>query len=73
MRKNFCESKDNSFVGCKYYRKVYNTATGRFLHHGCYFLPYWGKNIEDIKKCPRFNANGTENEWTLRSVCKVNN
>ena len=72
MKKSFCDSKD-SIVGCKHNRKVYDMKTGRFLHYGCFFLPYWGKNIEDIRNCPRFNMDGTENEWTLRSVVKVNN
>ena len=38
----------------------------------CYFLPYWGKRIESISRCPRYNDDGSENEWTLRSVCHVN-
>lgn len=71
MHKSYCDSHKDTSFGCKYCRKAFN-GTGR-TYNACYFLPYWGKNIEDIKKCPRFNANGTENDWTLRSVCKVNN
>ena len=70
MRKSFCDTKDSIF-GCKYCKKVYNLTTGKLLHHGCYFLPYWGKNIDDIRECPRFTWDGKENKPTLRSVCKV--
>lgn len=78
MTESFCKNKnkDTSF-GCKYCRKAPN---GEFIgNYGgarkwvncCYFLPYWGKDIKQIPQCPRYNRDGSENEYTLRSVCHV--
>lgn len=71
MDKHFCDSQDKPITGCKYCRPVYNLVTGKRLHFGCYFLPYWGKRIEDIRHCPRYTWDGKEVKPTLRSVCKV--
>ena len=60
---------------CKHCHKKWDRDKwGNFTigYYGCFFLPYWGKRLEDIKKCPKYNADGTENIWTLKSVCKVN-
>lgn len=68
MNESYCKSKQDTSFGCKYCRKRFN-QDGSGAYKGCYFLPYWGKPIEEIRKCPRFNANGAENPYTLRSVC----
>ena len=69
MNKSFCDSHKDTFFGCKYCRKTFDTRGTGKLYHACFFLPYWGKPLDTIKKCPRFNWDGTENPWTLRSVC----
>jgi len=70
MHKSYCDGKKDTSFGCKYCRKTFK-QNGHGMYHGCFFLPYWGKPIEDVRKCPRFNWDGTENPYTLRSVCHV--
>lgn len=78
MTECFCKdkNKDTSF-GCKYCRKapngeyVGNYSNQRKWVNCCYFLPYWGKDIRQIPRCPRYNLDGSENENSLRNVCHV--
>ena len=36
---------------CEYARTVFATGNYKFL--GCYHMPYTGKRVAEIKKCPK--------------------
>lgn len=65
--------------GCRYKHMRFirkRTSSGYLVDvkdgYGCHFLPYWGKKIDTISKCPKYDDKGNEKEWSLKSVCHVN-
>ena len=50
------------------YDKGYNLITKKYW--ACYCLPYWGKDVEKIKICPKKEYG--ENAGSLKTICKVN-
>ena len=45
---------------CEYARTVFATGNYKFL--GCYHMPYTGKRVAEIKKCPKEEGKPNETQ-----------